>query len=150
MDTVTYSNKDVVNFINNYLIPLRIDVSDGTQDDDFHHFWTPTTAILNMNGDEIQRTVGFMQPQEFLVKMHLGLGKARLDQGKYDTAMIHLKNVLDAVPTSDDVPEAIFFSGVVLYKETSNPVKLKEAYKRLEREYPDDPWTKRAYPYRLI
>jgi len=150
METVTYPNKEVIKFVQNYLTPLRINVNEKLADEHFHHLWTPTVAILNLKGDEIERTVGFMEPEEFLAKMHLGLGKARLDAGEYDTAMIPFISLLETFPTSDDVPEAIYFNGVVMYLETNNPHKLKKTYARLVEDYPDSRWTKRAYPYRLL
>ena len=34
--------------------------------------------------------------------------------------------------------------------DEDDPKKLKEAYEKLQEEYPNSEWTKRAYPYRLI
>lgn len=150
MDAVTYPKEDVVRFVNNYLIPLRINVVNGPIPKDYHHIWTPTVAVLNPTGKEVQRSVGFLGPDEFIVKMQLGIAKVRLDTGEYDTAMIPLKSLMETFPTSNSIPEAIYFSGVAAYKKSDDPSKLKEAYKRLLKEYPDNIWTERAYPYRLI
>jgi tetratricopeptide (TPR) repeat protein len=150
MDTVTYPEEDVVNFINNYLIPLRINVKDDLPLEKYHYIWTPTLAVLDLNGNEVQRTIGFLGPDELIATLQLGLAKVRLDAGKYDTAMIPLRSLIEIFPKSDRVPEAIFFSGVILYKERNDPGKLKEAYEKLRRDYPDSPWTKRASPYRLL
>ena len=150
MDAVTYPTQEVVNFVNNYLTPLRINVTDDTPLDVNHHFWTPTLAVLDDNGNELQRTIGFLGVDEFIASMLLGIAKVRLDAGDYDTALIPLKSLLETLPESTAVPEAIYFRGVILYKETNDPGKLKEAYEKLLSDYPDSAWTERAYPYRLL
>jgi len=150
MDAVTYPAKDFVKFVNNYLIPLRMDVSDDLALEDYHHFWTPSIAILAIKGNEVQRTVGFLGVDEFIPSMLLGLGKVRLDAGDYNAAMIPLKSLQETYSKSHAVPEAIYFSGVVLYKNTNDPGKLKQAYEKLLKDYPNSAWTKRAQPYRLL
>ncbi len=150
MDAVTYPTDNVVHFVNNYLIPLRINVSEELRYENFLHFWTPTLIVLDQNGNELQRTIGFLDPDEFLASMHLGLAKARLVTGNFDTAIIPLKSLLETFPKSCAVPEAIYYSGVTLYKQSNDPGKLKEAYEKLLSNYPDSQWTKRASPYDLI
>lgn len=150
MGAVTYPTKDVVNLINNYLVPLRINVIDDPIHDDYHRIWTPTFLILDFNGKEIQRTIGFLEPDEFIPMIQLGIAKVRLDAEEYDTAMIPLKNIIETYPKSEAAPEALYFRGVTLYKQEQNPGKLKEAYEKLLSDYPDSAWTKRAQPYRLL
>jgi len=58
--------------------------------------------------------------------------------------------LLEAYPKSDSAPEAIFLRGVSLYKSTEDPKPLRASYDKLSAEYPENEWTKRAYPYRLI
>ena len=48
------------------------------------------------------------------------------------------------------MPEAIFLQGVARYKKSGDPKPLKEAYETLTADFPDNEWTKRAYPYRLL
>ncbi len=150
MGAVTYPTKDVVNLVNNYLVPLRINVKDDPIHDDYHQIWTPTFLVLDFNGKEIQRTIGFLEPDEFIPMIQLGIAKVRLAAEEYDTAMIPLKSIIETHPESEAAPEAMYFCGVTLYKQTKNPAKLKEAYKKLLSDYPDSAWTKRAQPYRLL
>lgn len=150
MEAVTYPADDVVHYVNNYLIPLRINVNGDLLHENFHHLWTPTIAVLDSVGNEVQRTIGFLDPDDFIATMHLGIAKVRMDAKQYDTAMIPLKSLLEIFPKSYAVPEAIYFMGVILYKQRNDPSKLKDAYERLLTDYPDSRWTKRASPYRLI
>jgi tetratricopeptide (TPR) repeat protein len=150
MDAVTYPVKEVKTFVENYLIPLRINVNDDPVHDKYHYFWTPTIAVLNLGGDEVQRTIGFFDSKEFIASMHLGIAKVHLDAEEYDTANVHLKKLLEKYPQSEMIPEAIYFRGVNLYKWKDNPSHLREAYETLVEKYPETAWTQRAYPYRLI
>ena len=150
MDAVTYPKKEVINFINNYLITLRIDVSEGAIHDKYQYIWTPTLAVLDLNGNEVQRTIGFFDADELTASMHLGLAKVHMDAGEHDTADIHLRRLLEDYPESTMIPETIYFRGVNFYKWKDNPGHLKEAYEKLNETYPDSTWSKRAYPYRLI
>ncbi len=150
MDAVTYPAKEVVKFVNNYLIPLRINAKDQATNEDYNHFWTPTLAVLNIEGDQLQQAIGFLGVDDFITSMLLGIAKVHIDAGEYDMAIIPLKSLQETFQKSRDVPEAIFFSGVTLYKESNDPGKLKEAYKKLLSDYPDRAWTERASPYRLL
>ncbi len=150
MDAVTYPAEKVIKFINNYLIPLRINVKDEAMDKNYNNFWTPALAVLNIEGDLLQQTIGFLGVDNFITSMLLGIAKVHIDAGEYDMAMIPLKSLQETYPKSRDVPEAIYFCGVTLYKECNDPGKLKEAYEKLKSDYPHSEWTERSYPYRLL
>ena len=150
MDAVTYPNPKVIEFINSYLIPFRVDINEAEFLGKYQPFWTPTLAILGIKGKEVQRTIGFLDQDELIPVLHLGLAKAHFDHKDFETADVHLKKLLKNHPRSHEVPEALYFSGVNLYKMHNDPSQLKKAYERLLSDFPESPWTKRAYPYRLI
>ena len=110
----------------------------------------PDPCRLEPSGRELQRTIGYLNPEDFLAVMHIGMAKVRLDTGKHDTAIIPLKSVLETFINNNYVPEAIYLCGVTMYKMTGDPGKLRETYEQLHKEYPDHIWTKRADPFRLL
>jgi tetratricopeptide (TPR) repeat protein len=150
MDAVTYPTKEVAEFIQSYLIPLRVAFNHDPLARDFNVKWTPTLVTLDPNGKEHHRTVGFLGPEEFVASQVLGHGKMSFDLEKFEEAIERFNSLLKTYPKSEYAPEAIFFRGVSLYKSNHNPKPLREAYDRLTGEYPNTEWTKRAYPYRLI
>lgn len=150
MDAVTYPAEEVINFIHKHLIPLRININNNSAIENHHIFWTPCLAVIDMNGNEMQRTIGFLGVEEFIPSMLLGLAKERLNAGEYEMAMIPLTSLQEMFFESDMIPEAIYFSGVAMYKQTSNAGRLKEAYEKLLKDHPESVWTRRAYPYRLL
>jgi hypothetical protein len=150
MDAVSYPDSGVINFINEHMIPLRIAFDAQPHAKDFNVKWTPTIVTLDSGGKEHHRTVGFHAPEDLIASLLLGIGKVYFDADKFEDALVNLDKVTSDYSNSNSAPEAIFYRGVSGYKSSQDPKKLKEAYERLEAEYPENEWTKRAYPYRLI
>jgi tetratricopeptide (TPR) repeat protein len=149
MDTVTYPDESVAEFINKSVVPLQI-TTDKPLATDFNVQWTPSLLILDQEGKEHHRTVGFMAPEELIPSLLLGIGNAHFNKNEFAEAISCYEKVLAEYSACDAAPEAIFQKGVSLYKSTGNPKPLREAYEILLEKYPDSQWTKRAYPYRLI
>jgi len=60
MDAVTYPEKEVVDFIDTYLIPLRTTLAQESLLGKYQTFWTPPLVILNHDGNEIQHERVFL------------------------------------------------------------------------------------------
>ena len=149
MGTVTYPNDAVGEFIDENVIPLQI-TSDQQLASDMNVKWTPSLLILDQEGNEHHRTVGFLAPEELIPSLLLGIGNTHFDKEEFAEAINCYGKILAKHSQSDSAPEAMFQNGVSLYKSTNDPKPLKEAYENLQNKYPDNQWTKRAYPYRLI
>ncbi|TVM03297.1 MAG: hypothetical protein CV087_06030 [Candidatus Brocadia sp. WS118] len=150
MDTVSYPDKKVIEFIKNSFIPVRVRSDAQPLATDFSIKWTPTLVILDTEGKEHHRTVGFLSPEELIPVLMLGIAKVYFDLNAFKEALSRLEKILSDFPKSSSAPEAIYLKGVCLYKDTKNPKGLKEAYEQLQARYPESEWTKRAYPYRLL
>ncbi len=150
MDAVTYPDEGVIEYINANLIPLRLMHDDKRHAADYKIKWTPTLIVLDTDGHESHRTVGFLAPDELIPALQLGVGKADFEGGRFDRAIAAFDQLLGDHARSSAAPEAIFFRGVSTYKHTDNPRALREAYEKLNAEFPDSEWAKKAYPYRLI
>ncbi|MBI2471339.1 MAG: tetratricopeptide repeat protein [Planctomycetes bacterium] len=150
MDAVSYPNKNVTEFINKSVIPLRIRSDTQPLATDFNLKWTPTLIMLDKDGKEHHRTVGFFPAEELIPSLLLGIAKVHFDLNEFKDALSRLENIMSDFPKSSPAPEAIYLKGVCLYKDTKNPKGLKEAYEQLQAKYPESDWTKRAYPYRLL
>ncbi|MGW8192861.1 MAG: tetratricopeptide repeat protein [Desulforhopalus sp.] len=150
MDAVTYPARQVVSFVKNHFIALRIHIDDEPLSKGWQSIWTPSFAVLDGEGNELQRTTGFTGADEFIARMLLGLAKVRLAAGEYTTAIIPLESLLESFPKCHAVQEALYLRGVTLFKETKDPKRLKETYLKLKSDYPDSVWVERASPYRLL
>ena len=150
MGAVTYPNAKLGEFISKNLIPVQVKSDAQPIATDFNVKWTPTLITLDTEGKEHHRTVGFLPPEELIPSLLLGIAKCHFDRDRFAEALASLDKLLAEYSKSDSAPEAIFLRGVSRYKSTHDPKPLKEAYEKLQSEYPSSEWTKRAYPYRLI
>jgi len=150
MDAVTYPDKEVIQFIQKSFIPLQLAYDAKPESADFNIKWTPTLITLGPDNREHHRTVGFLDPDDFIANAILGIGKYHFDNDRYPEALSLLKDIIADHPKSDVVAEAIFLQGVSRYKNSGKAIHLKEAYETLSSRYPDSEWSKRAYPYRLL
>lgn len=150
MDAVTYSSDEVVNFMNEQLICLRSDIDKKEIYEKYNAIWTPAFIILDYHGHEIQRTIGFLDPDKFMAIMHLGKAKVHFAIGEFDAANVHLKRLMERYPESTAVPEAIFYRGVNLFKQKNDPNQLKKAYEELVSDHPNTSWAERATPYQFL
>ena len=137
MDAVTYPNEKVSDFINKNVIPLRVPSDQQPLSTDFNVQWTPALMIIDHNGKEHHRTVGFMGVEELIPSILLGIGNAYFNNAQFQEALDCYDKILNQYPASDSTQEAIFQTGVSRYKSTNNPMPLKEAYEKLNDEYPD-------------
>lgn len=150
MDAVTYPEERIVAFIAGQLVPVRVPFDAQPLAREFKIKWTPVQVILDPEGTEHHRAMGFLAPDEFIPCLLLGIGKMDFDLDRYDESLAIFAKILADYPKSDSVAEAIYLAGVCRYKRTGDPKPLKETYERLAREYPGSEWTKRAAPYRLL
>ncbi|MFP3983155.1 MAG: hypothetical protein ACLFV2_05635 [Desulfurivibrionaceae bacterium] len=150
MDAVSYPESSVVQFISENLIPLRIQTDTEPYVSNFKLRWTPTLIILDPRGEERQRTVGFLQPEELIPALLLGIGKVDFDMGCYVESIERFNRIITDYPDCEVAPEAVYLRGVANYKKDGTPQALKEAYEKLGSDYPGSIWAKRSAPYRLL
>jgi hypothetical protein len=150
MDAVTYPNTGVIKFLYKNVVALRVSASEQPLATDFNVKWTPTLLVLDAEGKEHHRIVGFLPPEELIPSLMLGIAKSGFDREQYGEALSALEKLVADYPKSDSAPEAIYLQGVCRYKSSKDPKPLKKAYEQLQAEYPLSEWTKRAYPYRLL
>ncbi len=150
MDTVTYPDRKVVDFIEKNVIPVKLSFDTKPEADDYNVKWTPTLITINGLGKEHHRTVGFLPPEELIPSVLLGIGKIYFDQDLVAEAMQSFEKIVEEYPKSDSTAEALYLKGVSEYKKTHDAKPLKLAYELLQAGYPSSVWTRRAYPYRLL
>jgi hypothetical protein len=150
MDAVAYPDAAVIQFVSENLIPLRIPADHSELGPKFRIKWTPSLLILDADGVEHHRTLGFFPPQELLASLLLGMGKAHFNRAERPAAVKCLERVIAEFPKSFQVPEAIYLHGVSRYIETKDVAHLVGVYDRLAGEHPKSQWAMRADPYRLL
>ncbi|MBI2265551.1 MAG: hypothetical protein HYU64_10320 [Armatimonadetes bacterium] len=150
MGAVSYPDPLVIQFFGENLIPLRVPADAKPISVDFNVHWTPTLIILDQEGVEHHRVLGFFAPEQLIPHLLLGTAKVDFNTEHFPQALEKLERLLMEHYGSDAVPEAIYLKGVCRYKSTHDARPLKEAYERLKAEHPSSEWTRRADPYRLL
>jgi hypothetical protein len=150
MDAVAYIDPNVISFINENLIPLRLEAADPILGPRYRVKWTPTLMILDKEGGEQYRTLGFYPPEELIPSLLLGMGKARFNQPDRPAACNCFERIIADFPKSSLAPEAVYLMGVARYIESHDAGNLIGIVDRLAAEYPESRWLTRADPYRLL
>ncbi|MBF0498117.1 MAG: tetratricopeptide repeat protein [Deltaproteobacteria bacterium] len=150
MDAVAYPESAVIEFVNNNLIPLRIPSDHPTLGPKYRIKWTPSLLILDSEGTEHYRTLGFFSPQELIPSLLLGMGRAYFNQPDRPRATACFERIIAEFPKSFQVPEAIYLAGVSRYIESHDVANLIGIFDRLAAEHPNSEWAMRADPYRLL
>ena len=150
MGTVTYPDSRVAEFLNSRMVPVQMLYDAQPFASTYNIKWTPTMIVLDGEGKEHHRIVGFLPPDEFIPALLLGIGKTAFDADELDKAMADFDKVVTAYPRSAAAPEAMYLRGVVQFKKSHQAEPLKEAFEQLKRDYPASEWAKRAMPYGLL
>src|SRR6185369_11020414 len=150
MNAVAFPDPAVFDFVNTNLIPVRIPADDPELGPRYKVKWTPTLLILDAEGGEHYRTLGFYPPEELIPSLLMGIGKARFNEPDRPAACDCFEKILSNYPANSLAPEAVYLNGVSRYIETHDVANLIGIYDRMAAEYPDSPWLTRADPYRLL
>lgn len=150
MGAVTYPNEGVAKFVDLNFVPVQMETSHKELMEKYNVSWTPTILVLDADGKEHYRSVGFLQPDVFIATFELGKARDYLDLEKFAEARALLEELIERCPVPAVVPEAIFYHGVASYKQSHDPKPLRQAYDALTSKYPQSDWTKRAEPYKMI
>lgn len=117
MDAVTYPDPKTVHFVREALIPVGVNVSGGRGAAmNFQIQYTPTTVLLDDDGKEHHRVVGFEPPEEFVPSLMLAVGKSHFDNNRFDKALSVFQRLLAEYPRSKAASTAAALRDVCLKK----------------------------------
>ena len=150
MGAVTYPDERVAKFLSLNYVPVQIQSSNTAMMQRFSVSWTPTLLVLDAEGREHYRTVGFFTPEDMLASFMTDKGRWALDTDQLAEARAIFEEVISCYADRDAAAEALFFLGVVKYKMSHDPKPLRETYDQLTARFPQSMWTKQADHYRLI
>ena len=140
-----YPEPRVDKLISENFIPVRIHIRENPGAmERFNDQWTPTILLLGPDGKEHHRIEGFLEVDDFLAQLILGLGKIAFARKEWDDAARWFDEVLDRFPSTDAAPEAQYWRGVTRYKATSDPAALAATTAAFKERYSDSPWAKKA------
>ena len=147
MDAVTYPNQKVTTYLNEQIIPLRINHEEMPYAEQFKVKWTPRIFVLDTGGEAHNDVLGFLPPQELIPFLELSRSKQLFHTDKLDEAQNLLDQLVKEDPSSSSAPEAVFLRGVCRFKKEHQVSHLKEVNRILNFDYPNSEWAQRGFPY---
>jgi thioredoxin-related protein len=145
MDTVTYPDPRVGDFVNQHFVPVQVRIKENRRlVDDYLVSWTPNVAIADERGRVHYRVEGFLPPEDFVARLALGAGKYYLNQMQFAKAVERFEEVAQRHPGTPAASEVLYWLGVARYKEGHDKAQLQSSWQLLAQEYPDSEWTERT------
>lgn len=142
---ITFNDSRVAELINRNFIPVSYMVTESQDLTARYNIeWTPTFILADEYGKELERWVGYLPPEDFISQVHLSRGLAAFHRKKFKEAEDEFEWIIDHRPDAEVAPEARYYMGVALYKETGDGSHLERTWDAMSRRYPDDYWTKKA------
>jgi TolA-binding protein len=144
-----YSDPRVIDFIQQHFTPVRVHVRDNADEfkrlgSRFNAQWTPTTLIVDSDGNERHRIEGFLPADDFLAQLALGLAHSAFARGDFKEAERLYRTVVDQYPDGDAAPEALYWAGVSRYKGSGEAGALGETAQAFLTRYTGTSWAKKA------
>jgi hypothetical protein len=140
-----YPEPRVEGLIRDNLIPVRIKIRENPAPmERFNVQWTPTVLLLGPDGKEHHRIEGFLETEDFLAQLILGLGHIARAEQEWDRAEKNYREILERLPSTDAAAEAQYWLGVTRYKATNDAAALGETARAFKEKYSDSPWAKKA------
>jgi thioredoxin family protein/tetratricopeptide repeat protein len=144
-----YPNPEVVRFVNERFIPVRIHVREQadlwkTLGERYGVQWTPTTLIVDSSGEESHRIEGFLPADDFLAQLRIGAARSALANGRFADAEKDFQAVVEKYPNSEAAPEAFYWAGVSRYKGSGNAAALADTARGFRDRYQQSSWAKKA------
>jgi TolA-binding protein len=106
--------------------------------------WTPTLLELDSEGVEQHRVEGFLEADDLLGQLTLGLGKAAFKHRDWQEAERRFQEVVERYPATDAAPEALYWAGVSRYRRTNDAAALGATSEAFGKRYQDSIWAKKA------
>src|SRR5437660_9247871 len=129
MDTVTYPDARVAEFIKKHVAPVRVVVRENRElANDYLVSWTPNVVVADDRGRVHYRVEGYLPPQEFVARLSLGVGRFLLDGKRFADAAGRFEGVVARHPGTPQAAEALYWLGVARYKEARDPARLRPSW----------------------
>jgi hypothetical protein len=145
MDTVTYPDPRVAEFIERHFVPVRVMVKQNQAlAESYLVSWTPNVVIADEKGRVHYRVEGYLPAGTFVGCLSLGAGKCWLNRQQFIQAAERFEEVSERHADTDTGAEALYWLGVARYKQTHDPLQLRQPWGRLAQEYPKSEWAERT------
>ena len=142
----TYPDPRVTRFVNEIAVGVRFNVKEdpGAQLR-YHAFWTPCLMLQDVEGNEHRRSVGSLNPEQFLAEFALAYGLRFLNTGHFGKAVEALEDALDHTARVEvRHAENLYFLAVAEFELSGNAQELLGMWEKLRLEHPETEWAAKS------
>ncbi len=137
-----YTDPRVVRLVNESFVPVRAHVKENAAafkqlGERYGAQWTPTTLIVDANGQERHRIEGFLPADDFLPQLQLGAAHAAFANGDYQTAARSFDQILKEHPTNDAAAEAQYLGRRLTLQSHGRSIGAEGDRAALQRAVPE-------------
>jgi TolA-binding protein len=100
--------------------------------------------VLDADGHERYRFVGYLPADEFQAQVLMGLAKSAFAHKQWPEAGRWFSRIVEQFPECEPAPEALYWVGVCRYKATNDHHALGETAAQFTRRYQHTSWAKRS------
>lgn len=150
-----FPDERVVRMIEENFIPARLHVRDDAADftrygEQYGVHWTPITLILDPDGKERHRVEGFVDADEYLAQLALGLARLAFARSDWRAAHERFGRIAEEHPRTEAAAEALYWAGASKYKMDHDSRTLARTHATLTERYPNSPWARKASVWRKV
>lgn len=144
MGAVTYPHEDVVRFVTGRFTPVAFDMADRSPETRdvlrrYRLLWSPGYVVLDHEGTELRRFLGYQPPADWMAELTLALGKTYLLHRQIDEAYEAFRAVGDG--NSPVAAEGVYWAGVAAYRREKAGLEVLERYwEELRERFPGSRW----------
>lgn len=145
MGAVTYPDLFVATLLNEYFIPVQVNIQQATKlAAKFNALWTPNINILDGGENLVYHNEGWLPPSEFSAMLMVSRGHFFLRNKRYEDAISVFQEVWNKFPASSFASQALYYLGVSRYMSSHKAEDLIDGWKLLQRYYPRSLWAIRS------
>jgi hypothetical protein len=137
LENTTYPRVQVAAYINEHFIPVQLNQSQSlTLFKENKVIWTPTLTACDVRGEEQDRWVGYLPPEEFLPRVKFARARLAMSAQAWGEAASVLDEITSLHKNSFIAADALYWLGVARWKVSKNFDDLNGAWTRVMEEYP--------------
>jgi hypothetical protein len=135
----------IARILSDRFVPVRIDShAQPSAAARFQLLWTPTLVAVDARGARLRALVGFLPPAELAAELTLMEALWALRHNRHDQARAMLEVVRRDHAGAAVTPEAHYWEGVAVYRQTRDKDDLWRVWRELAAAHPGSSWARRT------
>ncbi len=144
MESDSFTRQKVIDLFQKGILAVRVSPQEPSWYKTYNVKFTPTCILLNPEGNEEERSTGFLEANGMMAFLLLGIAKCCYDTGRLEEGGAYIETLTKDYPNSAQAPEGFFLRGIFRYHADHNRDHFKESFDILHERYHDSIWMKRA------